>query len=241
MENVFLLLSFLAVFKLVVEEGERRSWFLRAAHALLYAGFIIALQPIALTINKMWVDETLNTLKWLNDVTLLVMLDMLLATLAVTSQEVRWPSKRRLRYYGLLQLIFDCFHKLTYYIPPLLILPALFYFRVELLFLLTGYSFSGVTYALALVVILLVLFAPYISRFFSLVRESAILLSFLTFLLVITAMLFAPEGLVHGVSQADLPQELVHAGILLLAFAVVAGGGFLFYRLLHRTRKTQTH
>ena len=232
MGNVFLLLSFLAVLKLLVEEGERSSWWLRCVHALLYGGFVLALHPIALTINKMWVDETLNTIKWLNDVTLFVMLDMVLSFLAMTSHDIRWPSHTRLRYYGLLQLIFDSLHKVAYFLPPLLIFPALFYFRVELLFLLTGYSFVGVSVALALGVMLLVLLAPYFSRFLSLTRETAMLLSFVTFLLVITAMLFTPEGLVHGVSQGDLPRELLHSAILMVAFAIVALVGYGLKRIL---------
>lgn len=232
MGNVFLLLSFLAVLKLLVEEGERSSWWLRGVHALLYGSFVLALHPIALTINKMWVDETLNTIKWLNDVTLFVMLDMVLSFLAMTSHDVRWPSHARFRYYGLLQLVFDSLHKVAYFLPPLLIFPALFYFRVELLFLLTGYSFVGVSVALALGVMLLVLLAPYFSRFLSLTRETAMLLSFVTFLLVITAMLFTPEGLVHGVSQSDLPRELLHSAVLMVAFAVVALVGYGIKRIL---------
>ena len=232
MGNVFLLLSFLAVLKLLVEEGERSSWWLRGVHALLYGSFVLALHPIALTINKMWVDETLNTIKWLNDVTLFVMLDMVLSFLAMTSHDVRWPSHARFRYYGLLQLVFDSLHKVAYFLPPLLIFPALFYFRVELLFLLTGYSFVAVSVALALGVMLLVLLAPYFSRFLSLTRETAMLLSFVTFLLVITAMLFTPEGLVHGVSQGNLPRELLHSAVLMVAFAVVALVGYGIKRIL---------
>lgn len=235
MGNVFLLLSFLAVLKLLVEEGERSSWWLRGVHALLYGSFVLALHPIALTINKMWVDETLNTIKWLNDVTLFVMLDMVLSFLAMTSHDVRWPSHARFRYYGLLQLVFDSLHKVAYFLPPLLIFPALFYFRVELLFLLTGYSFLGVTVTLALAVMLLVLLAPYISRFLSLTRETAMLLGFLTFLLVITAMLFTPEGLVHGVAQGDLPKELLHSGLLLVAFAIIALVGYGLRRILRHS------
>lgn len=230
--NVFLLLSFLAVLKLLVEEGERASWWLRGIHALLYAGFVLALHPLALTINKMWVDQTLNTIKWLNDVTLFVMLDMVLSFLAMTSHDVRWPSRSRFRYYGLLQLLFDSLHKIAYFLPPLLIFPALFYFRVELLFLLTGYSFIGVSIALAVGVVLLVLLAPYISRFLSLTRETAMLLGLVTFLLVITAMLFTPEGLVHGVSHSDLPQELLHSAILLGAFVLLAGMGYALKRII---------
>jgi len=233
--NVFLLLSFLAVLKLLVEEGERSSWWLRGVHALLYGSFVLALHPIALTINKMWVDETLNTIKWLNDVTLFVMLDMVLSFLAMTSHDVRWPSHARFRYYGLLQLVFDSLHKVAYFLPPLLIFPALFYFRVELLFLLTGYSFIGVTVTLALAVMLLVLLAPYISRFLSLTRETAMLLGFVTFLLVITAMLFTPEGLVHGVAQGDLPKELLHSGLLLVAFAIIALVGYGLRRILRHS------
>jgi hypothetical protein len=233
--NVFLLLSFLAVLKLLVEEGERSSWWLRGVHALLYGSFVLALHPIALTINKMWVDETLNTIKWLNDVTLFVMLDMVLSFLAMTSHDVRWPSHARFRYYGLLQLVFDSLHKVAYFLPPLLIFPALFYFRVELLFLLTGYSFIGVTVTLALAVMLLVLLAPYISRFLSLTRETALLLGFVTFLLVITAMLFTPEGLVHGVAQGDLPKELLHSGLLLVAFAIIALVGYGLRRILRHS------
>ena len=217
MGNVFLLLSFLAVLKLLVEEGERSSWWLRGVHALLYGSFVLALHPIALTINKMWVD------------------DMVLSFLAMTSHDVRWPSHARFRYYGLLQLVFDSLHKVAYFLPPLLIFPALFYFRVELLFLLTGYSFLGITLTLALAVMLLVLLAPYISRFLSLTRETAMLLGFLTFLLVITAMLFTPEGLVHGVSQGDLPKELLHSGLLLVAFAVVALVGYGLRRILRHS------
>ena len=183
----------------------------------------------------MWVDETLNTIKWLNDVTLFVMLDMVLSFLAMTSHDVRWPSRARFRYYGLLQLVFDSLHKVAYFLPPLLIFPALFYFRVELLFLLTGYSFLGVTVTLALAVMLLVLLAPYISRFLSLTRETAMLLGFVTFLLVITAMLFTPEGLVHGVAQGDLPKELLHSGLLLVAFAVVALVGYGLRRILRHS------
>ena len=235
MGNVFLLLSFLAVLKLLVEEGERSSWWLRGVHALLYGSFVLALHPIALTINKMWVDETLNTIKWLNDVTLFVMLDMVLSFLAMTSHDIRWPSHARFRYYGLLQLVFDSLHKVAYFFPPLLIFPALFYFRVELLFLLTGYSFVGVSVALALGVMLLVLLAPYFSRFLSLTRETAMLLSFVTFLLVITAMLFTPEGLVHGVSQGDLPRELLHSAILIVAFAIVALVGYGIKRIFKHT------
>lgn len=235
MGNVFLLLSFLAVLKLLVEEGERSSWWLRGVHALLYGSFVLALHPIALTINKMWVDETLNTIKWLNDVTLFVMLDMVLSFLAMTSHDVRWPSHARFRYYGLLQLVFDSLHKVAYFLPPLLIFPALFYFRVELLFLLTGYSFIGVTVTLALAVMLLVLLAPYISRFLSLTRETAMLLGFVTFLLVITAMLFTPEGLVHGVAQGDLPKELLHSGLLLVAFAIIALVGYGLRRILRHS------
>lgn len=235
MGNVFLLLSFLAVLKLLVEEGERSSWWLRGVHALLYGSFVLALHPIALTINKMWVDETLNTIKWLNDVTLFVMLDMVLSFLAMTSHDVRWPSHARFRYYGLLQLVFDSLHKVAYFLPPLLIFPALFYFRVELLFLLTGYSFIGVTVTLALAVMLLVLLAPYISRFLSLTRETALLLGFVTFLLVITAMLFTPEGLVHGVAQGDLPKELLHSGLLLVAFAIIALVGYGLRRILRHS------
>ena len=230
MNNVFLLLSFLAVFKLLVEEGERHSWWLRGVHALLLGSFVVALHPICLTINKIWVDETLNTLRWLNDVTLYVMLDLLLCILAVTSQEVRWPSRARYRYYGLLQLIFDVLHKLAYYLPPLLIFPALFYFRVELLYLLTGYSFTLVTALLAIAVVTVTLFAPYLSRFLAFNRETAILLSFLTFLLVVTAMLFTPEGLVHGVVRGSLSAEALHAGLLLLALTFVASIGFLVER-----------
>lgn len=235
MGNVFLLLSFLAVLKLLVEEGERSSWWLRGVHALLYGSFVLALHPIALTINKMWVDETLNTIKWLNDVTLFVMLDMVLSFLAMTSHDVRWPSHARFRYYGLLQLVFDSLHKVAYFLPPLLIFPALFYFRVELLFLLTGYSFIGITVTLALAVMLLVLLAPYISRFLSLTRETAMLLGFVTFLLVITAMLFTPEGLVHGVAQGDLPKELLHSGLLLVAFAIIALVGYGLRRILRHS------
>ncbi len=234
MGSVFLLLSFLAVLKLVVEEGERTSWAVRAVHAVLLAGSVFLLHPFTLTINKIWVDETLNTLRWLNDVTLLVMLDMLLSVLAVTSHDVRWPSPRRIRYYGLLQVGFDTLHKLAYYLPPLLIFPALFYFRVELLFWLPGYSFIGVTVALAVVAALLVLLAPYVNRWLALTRETAMLLSFLTFLLVVTAMLFTPEGLVHGVSHSDLPAELLHAGLLLLALLVVASFGYLLQRIARR-------
>lgn len=232
MENVFLLLSFLAVLKLIVEEGERTSWWLRGIHALVYGVFILALHPLALTVNKIWVDETLNTLRWLNDVTLFVMLDLVLSILAMTSYDVRWPSRARFRYYGLLQLLFDSLHKTAYFLPPLLIFPALFYFRVELLFLLTGYSFVGVSVGLALGVALLVLLAPYISRFLSLSRETGILLSFVTFLLVITAMLFTPEGMIHGISQSDVGSELLHSAILLVAFALVAGSGYIIQRIV---------
>ncbi len=234
MGSVFLLLSFLAVLKLVTEEGERVSWWVRGVHAILLAGAVFLFHPFTLTINKIWVDETLNTLRWLNDVTLLVMLDMLLSILAVTARDVRWPSPRRIRYYGLLHVIFDTLHKSAYYLPPLLILPALFYFRVELLFLLPGYSFLGVTVILALLVALLVLLAPYVKRCLALTRETSMLLSFLTFLLVVTAMLFTPEGLVHGVVHSDLPAELLHAALLLVGLCIMAALGYFLQRIAKR-------
>ena len=82
MSGVFLLLSVLALLKLLGEEGQRAQWPLRLAHAGIYVLFLALIHPWTLQVSKLWVDSTLNTPLQLGNVTLLVMLDVMLVMAA---------------------------------------------------------------------------------------------------------------------------------------------------------------
>lgn len=232
MGSIFLFVAILALIKLVVEESQRHSLWLRLTHALLFALFMLLIHPYTLTISRLWVDRELNSTFRLNDATLVVLLDLLFVLLAMTAREVRWPNRRRFRYYGVLPIVGQLMHKLVYFLPPLLAFPALFYLRVVLLFWLPGVSFLGVTLLMAALVFLLIVFSPYLCRALHLNGEASVFLSIITLAVIVAAALFAPQSHVVTEVMVDTPGLLRQAAILLLILFVGLFVGYMIFRFL---------
>lgn len=235
--SVFLFIAILAMLKLTIEESQRQFWWLRLAHGLLFAAFILIAHPFTLEISRLWVDQQLNSPLRLNDATLVVLVDLLLVLLAMTARDVRWPNSRRIRYYGPLRVAYQLMHKLVYYLPPLLAFPALFYLRLALLFSLPGVSFTHVTLLMAGFVLFLSLASPLFCRGLRLNGEAAILLSMVTLAVVVVAALFAPQSRIVPFSPGDHFTLLRHTAFLTLALGVGVLIGYLVFRLADRSRR----
>lgn len=229
MSGVFLLLSVLALLKLLVEEGQRAQWVLRLAHAGIYVLFLALIHPWTLQVSKLWVDSTLNTPLQLGNVTLLVMLDVMLVMAAATAQN-RWPTRHEYHYYGLMYCARMVGQRLAIFIPSVLAFPALFYVRVVLLFELPGMSFWLVTGAMMLVTAALVLLAPWVVRWLRWGNEVVVLLCLTTLAIVVMAYMFAPQSRVVAPSVGNGWATLLQAGLLVLLLVAGGGIGYLLYR-----------
>ncbi len=237
MSEILLIVALLAILKWMIEEGihskaasllakregspsgaSKRGNYLwlivRGGHALLYVAFLAVVHSITMNSKLHALEELLYTPQALQDMSLLVMVD-------------------------LLYVVYLCVHRSTYSrkwwrtlsrsFAPIMMFPTLFYVRLRLFYVLPGASFLGVTLALMAVVALLTLAAPYLLRAIGmgdeLLRELAILLSLLLFFVVVAAGVLHPDSAVRG-TGADVDWLMV---VYLILFVLSMGVvGYLF-------------
>ena len=237
MSEILLIVALLAILKWMIEEGihskaasllakregspsgaSKRGNYLglivRGGHALLYVAFLAVVHSITMNSILHALEELLYTPQALQDMSLLVMVD-------------------------LLYVVYLCVHRSTYSrkwwrtlsrsFAPIMMFPTLFYVRLRLFYVLPGASFLGVTLALMAVVALLTLAAPYLLRAIGmgdeLLRELAILLSLLLFFVVVAAGVLHPDSAVRG-TGADVDWLMV---VYLILFVLSMGVvGYLF-------------
>ncbi|SUB77294.1 hypothetical protein [Porphyromonas macacae] len=233
MSELLLIISIVAVIKLLIEEAQRASIGVRIVHAVLFVLYIVWIHPICLNISKLSVDAWLASAESLQNITLAVIADLMLCLLLATANEVSKPDRRYIKYYGPGRAVAAVLHRAAPLLPPLLAWPALFYLRIELLFDLTGVSFIGVTATMAVCVAAIVVFAPQICNSLhfkaEMRKEMSILCSLFTLAAVVGAGVLTLENHVYGSPAID-----PDTGILLAAIAAGAGGGYLIFNLKHR-------
>lgn len=233
MSNTFLLISLIACIKLLLDAGMRRSLVIRLIHAAIYVGFVVWIHPLCLQISKLWVDSSLNTPQRLSDVALVVMADLLIALTTFFSLGAPWPNRARFRYDGWVASVSRLLGKGAYLLPSPLFLAALFYLRVETLFLLPGVSFIGSSAVLALSAALLVVFAPQICRFLDLGEELSPMLAAVVLIIVIVAGIWAPGAQIQNQVESHTMSMLLQAVWLLGGIFLIALVGYFLSRKRH--------
>ncbi len=225
MNDLLLLISLIALIKLVVEEALRPRLWLRLIHAALFGLFLALIHPICLGISKPTLEAWVASHESLQNATLFVMADLALCLLLVTAHEVPLPDRAFLRYHDILTTAATLLRRGMPYIPPLLAFPALFYLRMYLLYSLPGTSFIGVTAILIGVVVFLVMAAPWIGKALGIdLRELSILFSLVVLAIVVSAGTMTLRMRNYSATDLDLS-----ALWTVLAISVTAGIGYLLY------------
>ncbi len=225
MNDLLLLISLIALIKLMVEEALRPRLWLRLIHAALFGLFLALIHPICLSISKPALEAWVASHESLQNATLFVMADLALCLLLVTAHEVPVPDRAFLRYHGVLTSATTLLRRSMPYMPPLLAFPALFYLRMYLLYSLPGTSFIGVTAALIGGVVIWILTAPWIGKALGIdLRELSILFSLVVLAIVVGAGAMSLR--IRNYSATDIDPSALWT---VLAIGITAGIGYLLY------------
>lgn len=250
MKDLLLSMVFLAFFKMIFEEARISSWYTRLAHTLVYGGIILFAHYVCQHLSLPKLEALLNTPEALRNMALFVMLDLILVLYTATSyvkandkscivksdvplgtSRITDLPRRKNRGIAKVGLILK---RLPLYLPSLLLLPALFYVRLQLFYLFPGADFWQVTLVFMGMVVLLTLFSPFVLGLFvdlkkrEVLSQGSLTLSFITFLLIIAAGVLHPDSRISGDYTASA--NWLELLVLLLVILGCATIGFVFSR-----------
>lgn len=222
MGEILVVIALLSSLKWILEEGLHQSLIVRGVHTLLYVLFIAVAHTVAMNSSLTTLEQLLYTPEALQEISLVVMLDLLYVVYLCT----RGRSRQRIM------------QRVAAALPSLLFFPTLFYIRLRLFYLLPGYSFVGVTMGLIVIVVGITLLAPKIGQLLTLSletsRELSLLLSLALFLIVVAAGALHPDSQVRGMGGSV---DWAQVGLLLLFVFVGALLGFVGRRVYPSIRR----
>lgn len=258
MEDLLLSMIFLAFFKMLFEEARISSWVTRLIHAVVYGAVILFAHFVTQHLSLPRFLSLLNTPESLRNLSLFVMLDLFVVLYVAmyyvrrdntvqavrgdiplgTSRAIELPQQGT----RFIDKLGRFFKRLPLYAPSLLLLPALFYVRLQLFYVFPGVSFLQVTLALVIFVALVTLLSPQLMKLFvnvkrpELLSQGSLTLSLITFLLVVAAGVLHPDSHISG----DYSASANWLELLSLCIVVLVGG-LGGYFLSRRTGKRTFH
>jgi len=227
MSDIILILSILYGLKALLTTSLIPDKWIGIGFSLLCGVFVWYSHGFALEQNKLTLETGLEGQKILTDVFLVVMVDLMLTLgfcISILKRSINEKENWANRMLG--------------FIPPLMMLPLLYYIQVNMFFTFVGVDFNLLTSILCGAAVIFMLSGTYLTKYVlpgtAFRIELTALLELLIFILVICCTIFHPSALIYtDDTPLDYRSLLLTIGVVVVFFTV----GFIWNKLKLRIKR----